>query len=78
MATQNRHLNTPKKPTLDEGIATDMAINIIAIHHLKFYLKKLSKNVATCLTLTENVCGNAVKSRMGRCSNCIYGGVRDE
>ena len=29
-----------------------MAINIIAIHHLKFYLKKLSKNVATCLTLT--------------------------
>ena len=52
MATQNRHL-TPKKTTLDEAIATDIAINIIAIQYLKFFLKKLSKNVATCLTLTE-------------------------
>ena len=51
MATQNRHL-TPKKTTLDEAIATDIAINIIAIQYLKFFLKKLSKNVATCLTLT--------------------------
>ena len=38
--------------TLDEAIATDIAINIIAIQYLKFFLKKLSKNVATCLTLT--------------------------
>ncbi len=53
MATQNRHL-TPKKTTLDEAIATDIAINIIAIQYLKFFLKKLSKNVATCLTLTDN------------------------
>ena len=52
MATQNRHL-TPKKTTLDEAIATDIAINIIAIQYLKFFLKKLSKNVATCLTLTD-------------------------
>jgi len=51
LATQNRHL-TPKKTTLDEAIATDIAINIIAIQYLKFFLKKLSKNVATCLTLT--------------------------
>ena len=56
MATQNRHL-TPKKTTLDEAIATDIAINIIAIQHLKFFLKKLSKNVATCLTLTEGMIG---------------------
>ena len=54
MATQNRHL-TPKKTTLDEAIATDIAINIIAIQYLKFFLKKLSKNVATCLTLTVYV-----------------------
>ena len=54
MATQNRHL-TPKKTTLDEAIATDIAINIIAIKYLKFFLKKLSKNVATCLTLTESM-----------------------
>lgn len=53
MATQNRHL-PPKKTTLDEAIATDIAINIIAIQYLKFFLKKLSKNVATCLTLTAN------------------------
>ena len=45
MATQNRHL-TPKKTTLDEAIATDIAINIIAIQYLKFFLKKLSKNVS--------------------------------
>ena len=51
MATQNRPL-PPKKTTLDEAIATDIAINIIAIQYLKFFLKKLSKNVATCLTLT--------------------------
>lgn len=53
MATQNRHL-PPKKTTLDEAIATDIAINIIAIQYLKFFLKKLSKNVATYLTLTES------------------------
>ena len=53
LSTQKRHLNTPKKPTLDDAIATDIAINIIAIQCLKFFLKKLSKNVATCLTLTD-------------------------
>ena len=33
--------------------AQEYSINIIAIQYLKFFLKKLSKNVATCLTLTE-------------------------
>ena len=63
MATQNRHLNTPKKTTLDEAIATDIAINIIVIQHLKFFLKKLSKNVATCLTLTVTTLWGDAKSK---------------
>ena len=61
MGTQNRHL-TPKKTTLDEAIATDIAINIIAIQYLKFFLKKLSKNVATCLTLTVILCKSQLKN----------------
>ena len=43
LATQNRHLNPPKKTTLDEAIATDIAINIIAIQYLKLFFKKLLK-----------------------------------
>ena len=38
-----------KNPTLDEAIAT----NVIATQYLKFFLKKLSKNIATRLTLTK-------------------------
>ena len=49
MATQNRHLNTPKKTTLDEAIATDIAINIIVIQHLKFFLKKTIKKCCNLL-----------------------------
>ena len=43
LATQNRHLKPQKKTTLDEAIATDIAINIIAIQYLKLFFKKLLK-----------------------------------
>ena len=43
LATQNRHLKPPKKTALDEAIATDIAINIIAIQYLKLFFKKLLK-----------------------------------
>ena len=74
MATQNRHL-TPKKTTLDEAIATDIAINIIAIQYLKFFLKKLSKNVATCLTLTDGArwIDACIKKYIPHATRCVDG-----